>query len=376
MSFLDRFQRVVPNGKFFPELDGLRFLAIILVMFFHAIKVTNSHLYEALPYDYSILNIFQYGFQGVELFFIISGYIIGIPFAKQYLNDGNKINIKSYILRRITRLEPPYVLALIAFFVISVFIGKFDVYNGMVSLLSSIFYINTIMFNDPEFLLVVVIWSLEIEVQFYLSAIFFSRLFKLNAALRRCIFIATIFGVPALLEIYHPGVPTILSFLHYFFIGFLLVDLKLSAIDLKLPKLLEIMIGLVSLAGIVYINHSDSLLNTYVFILSSFVLYYLTLFGDFWKSVFSIKIISVIGGMCYSIYLLHSPIYIFFQKFANYFIVSDYQLINLLFSSMILIPFTIAISAIYFLTIEKPCMDKNWPQKLMVSIRHRFSLKS
>ena len=50
--------------------------------------------------------------RGVELFFIISGFILGLPFAKQYLAGGKQVRLGAYFLRRLTRLEPPYILIL------------------------------------------------------------------------------------------------------------------------------------------------------------------------------------------------------------------------------------------------------------------------
>ena len=51
--------------------------------------------------------------RGVELFFAISGFILGVPFASHYISNAPKVKLKQYFLRRLTRLEPPYFLSLL-----------------------------------------------------------------------------------------------------------------------------------------------------------------------------------------------------------------------------------------------------------------------
>ncbi len=55
------------------------------------------------------------GDRGVELFFVISGMILAMPFARQYLTDGKSVSLRKYYMRRVTRLEPPYILSVILF---------------------------------------------------------------------------------------------------------------------------------------------------------------------------------------------------------------------------------------------------------------------
>ena len=50
--------------------------------------------------------------RGVELFFAISGFILGIPFASHYLRGVPRVNLRRYFIRRLTRLEPPYIINL------------------------------------------------------------------------------------------------------------------------------------------------------------------------------------------------------------------------------------------------------------------------
>jgi peptidoglycan/LPS O-acetylase OafA/YrhL len=100
-----------------PEIDGLRFLAIISVLLFHfngfifnkSQPISNTVFLNKLNF------VLGHGHLGVELFFVISGFILALPFANSYLKSKKKDNIKSYFTRRLTRLEPPYILIMIFF---------------------------------------------------------------------------------------------------------------------------------------------------------------------------------------------------------------------------------------------------------------------
>ena len=70
------------------------------------------------PFTYSVFDnwffsLLRTGHVGVQLFFIISGFVVALPFAMHHLADGKKVNLRRFFLRRLTRIEPPYMIALI-----------------------------------------------------------------------------------------------------------------------------------------------------------------------------------------------------------------------------------------------------------------------
>ena len=124
-SFADvRLRRIFTSSRFIPEVDGFRFLSIVIVVI--------SHVYVQcgpVPIGGSIAaafhRIFEDGKRGVYLFFTISGFILGLPFARNHLQQGRAINLKSYFRRRVTRLEPPYIVAMVGRFLgLVVYKGK------------------------------------------------------------------------------------------------------------------------------------------------------------------------------------------------------------------------------------------------------------
>src|SRR5690349_2229113 len=106
-------RRITSGSSWIPEIDGLRFIAIVLVVLFHlSAEVTTksgTHFNTQHWYE-SLFDFFGRGDIGVRIFFVISGFILGRPFARHYLLGQPKPSLRSYYLRRLTRLEPPYLI--------------------------------------------------------------------------------------------------------------------------------------------------------------------------------------------------------------------------------------------------------------------------
>ena len=105
-----QFQRITTQKRFIPEIDGLRFVAIGSVVLFHLYAaLERGAITEPVPFNTDLAK------RGVELFFAISGFILGIPFASGYLLNAPSVNLKKYFVRRLTRLEPPYFISLFVY---------------------------------------------------------------------------------------------------------------------------------------------------------------------------------------------------------------------------------------------------------------------
>jgi peptidoglycan/LPS O-acetylase OafA/YrhL len=95
----------------FPYLDGIRGLASIAVVFYHALLFTG--LSGSGPADLPIARlIVGHGYLGVPVFIVLSGYVLMLPVA---LNDRlwYRRGFRNYITRRARRILPPYYAALI-----------------------------------------------------------------------------------------------------------------------------------------------------------------------------------------------------------------------------------------------------------------------
>src|SRR5688500_12779615 len=101
MSFFNRFKRVTYSTTYLPQVDGLRFVAIFsVVVIMHISNYIDEKFFGRgfLVEDYWKNFVFGGG-GGVPLFFVISGFILALPFAKWRLNNQNKVVLRHYYLR-------------------------------------------------------------------------------------------------------------------------------------------------------------------------------------------------------------------------------------------------------------------------------------
>ena len=172
----------VPEDVWSSKIDGLRSIAIASVVLFHA---AGNFRFYALggqkSYPGAAANaldaFLKTGEYGVPLFFAISGFILGLPFASRYLVGGKPVNLGKYLWRRVTRLEPPYFFALGVLFAINVVENQG--FENFPNLLASMFYVHNFAYGEPSAILVVA-WSLEVEVQFYLCMPVLALLFAIG----------------------------------------------------------------------------------------------------------------------------------------------------------------------------------------------------
>ena len=133
-----------------PALDGLRAVAIVLVVLSHA----HAPLFEG-------------AFYGVDLFFVLSGYLI-TSLLLQELERTDRIDYWRFYRRRFYRLMPALVLFLAAYCLLAPVLwpGQTDMYSdALVSLLYLADY-GIAFFDQPDTLLHM--WSLSVEEHFYL----------------------------------------------------------------------------------------------------------------------------------------------------------------------------------------------------------------
>jgi len=144
--------------RYMPGLDVLRGLAILMVLLHHGIG-SDRIPWSTSPFRIIQLvpNALQYGFWGVHLFFILSGFLItGILLDTKHDPDY----FRNFYLRRVLRIVPAYLL-MIALLKITGTIG------WRFTLASLLYFSNmpAIFHASPEY---GSLWSLSVEEQFYL----------------------------------------------------------------------------------------------------------------------------------------------------------------------------------------------------------------
>ncbi len=95
MSFFRyvKISRPSTRSKFIPEIDGLRFIAIFLVILHHQHYILR-HQIEAIESNHMLwmayVQLAKAGGLGVPLFFVISGIVLGLPFVRAQLVGGKR----------------------------------------------------------------------------------------------------------------------------------------------------------------------------------------------------------------------------------------------------------------------------------------------
>ena len=142
-----------------PYIDGLRAIAVVAVIVFHLDE-----------------DIFPGGYLGVDIFFVISGFVISQSLYKNYLTTG-RVELKRFYTRRIQRLYPALVVMVSVTTLLYFFIGflwekNLLVKSSITSVLgiSNFFYLKQAdnYFHQDLINPLLHTWSLGVEEQFYL----------------------------------------------------------------------------------------------------------------------------------------------------------------------------------------------------------------
>lgn len=361
-------RRITSSNQFIPAVDGLRFLCITMVVLFHLNEFYSRT--SKLPHEgdclYQLLHVSG---TGVEMFFVISGMVLGLPFARHALNGDNAVKLGEYYRRRITRLEPPYLIALIVLAA-----GKWIAGTQAAVLINdfwlSALYANNFFHKTPG--INYVTWSLEVEVQFYVLAPLMATVFWVkNSTARRLVLLAVMLAVGVFKSMPgdHLASRNVFEHLQYFAAGFLLADFYVCSWKDKDPTWQWDVIGalsMVAMFGVLLSNQFVPLLLPLVV-----VLVYASAFrGPWFSRLFSAEPFVTIGGMCYTIYLYHVIILGIGMCFVGKMALGNNYGLAILGQSAMLYPLVVLVSAWLFLVAERPFMDKQWPDKLWQSIKN------
>ncbi|MDA9276773.1 acyltransferase [Flavobacteriaceae bacterium] len=322
-----------------PDIDGLRAISVIFVILFHA----------------DLLWI-QGGFIGVDVFFVISGYLITRSIDKEML--GNVFSFKAFYLRRIRRIIPVLVFVMLVITIpacLFLFANDLETFGrtALHTILSTNnFYLwikgSNYFVGNTELMPLLHTWSLSVEEQFYFIwppiLLLLHRYLNLKNRLYFIIlFIVIGLGLSVFLASFYPKVA-------YFLLPARLFELSLGAgLALfwdKIPELSRNKNNGISVVGLLLILLPVFLLNG----LSTFpgfnafypclgaVLLILSGKNSHTKGIvnrlLTIKPLVFIGLLSYSMYLWHWPIFSFI-KYVGLELTSD-KLIVALTSTVLL----------------------------------------
>lgn len=351
-------RRITSSGQFLPYIDGLRFLSLFMILMFHFYDYYRDRVYSVSPeLNEKVIKFTTSGFSAVMLFFGISGFILGLPFLNQYAYGGKKVKIKDYLFRRLTRLEPPYIIVLTSLFILSLVVGTKGGFQELLPhYLASLFYSHNAIYDGFP-VLSDVLWSLEIEVQFYLIAPFLALIFKLNKTTRRILLLILIFIYTDYIRSYIDpfAFKSIFKYVEYFLAGFLAADLFLDYKDkVKQSYFFDIIC-------IYFILSVWLVFNDFPISVKIFAIIAATPFSIIWRKILSLKFLIIIGGMCYTIYMLHQRLlYLVLGNFYPNQIIADTVWVDVTIRVVIYVVALGAVSSVFYIFIERPTMKREW----------------
>ncbi|MEQ1554334.1 MAG: acyltransferase [Ferruginibacter sp.] len=156
----------------FPNLDGFRTIAFLIVYFGHCYILFD---FGSIPFVIKYIGkIFSSPGIGVHFFFVLSGFLISYLLLTE-LNNYSKINITAFYMRRVLRIWPVYFLVIIISLLLS-FINKpfyslHDANFWQIGLFLTNFNLansNILWQVGISSLPITVLWSVAVEEQFYL----------------------------------------------------------------------------------------------------------------------------------------------------------------------------------------------------------------
>jgi peptidoglycan/LPS O-acetylase OafA/YrhL len=100
-------------------------------------------------------------------------------------------------------------------------------------------------------------------------------------------------------------------------------------------------------------------------------LYYIIFHNETVKKIFSYKFIPIIGGMCYTTYLIHYTVISILGRYTIKVHLTDYYVPNLLLQFVLLIIPILLISSVFFLYIERPFMTHKLMDRIMGKDKHK-----
>ena len=313
-----------------PALDGVRGVAVMLVFISHLHMILSPELTfrEVTPWKF-INRTFEAGFMGVDIFFVLSGFLITSLLMKD--RSTNQKNLfKRFYRRRALRLLPALYALLIADF----FVSRWENFPGDIQWRTTwhaVLFLNNWNIvnnfgeaqNDLGHL-----WSLGIEEQFYLIwplTIWLLAKLKIPSKMMiPLILFASLVVMVHRTSLWNDGTSWIILYIR--------TDTRLDSLligamfayvyrHFQVPSKILNSVATLSFLGLVYIKYvldkSPFIFEmgwTIIALLAGFIILSVAEGVFFIQKVFTWRPLTMIGKVSYGLYLWHMPIFVLFGR--------------------------------------------------------------
>lgn len=342
----------------FAAVDGLRGLACLAVVAHHAYYHAGRY-----QWPWGLPQVFSYGYLGVEIFFVLSGFCLAYPL----LGESNvAISWSTYAKRRARRILPAYWAALALLLIGSLVLAHWHV--GVLSENRLLLVPSGRQFFYAFFLIGVwfnpVFWTLTLEARWYFLLPFAIQLARRAGVAALWIASVALSALYAFLEPLQPGrlefiIGPLPLFLPLFASGMCAAALLRRQPAVFSPRLVAanrsgIVISLL-LVAVFTPSHPE---NGFPFsrIIPGGLLATTLLIAALWdplaRRVLSSRFLAITGLVSYSLYLVHLPMIQFAYSITSRWALADWQ--QLLLYQGIVVPICIGAAALFYVCFERP----------------------
>ena len=327
------------GGGFNAAAHGLRGLAALMVVIAHILGGTAKHIYaDNLAYVEAVKAPWYLGTFGVELFFVISGFVI-LPSAMRYAP-------REFALRRFLRLYPLFFALSLLFIALNAATNAYPAINTLEAWVAGLLFLNLFVGTEQ---LTPNAWSLTYEVMFYIlmyGIVYF--------AVRRRYWLGAL-AIGA-------GIAFLLTFpiAIYFVMG---AAIRLaSRRERPLPAYRRTMeaVSLILMIGFASQGHFEYLWSDFanpvvvpIIVASGLYFYFAIMPGSLTAAALDNAVMRYLGTVSYSLYLVHPYTYFLARKvFDRLDLFTDSVGISIAFFSLVVVAITIPLTHLVHVSLE------------------------
>lgn len=302
--------RTTQQLEFIPFLNGLRFLAILLLILLQASDlliqlVPTNQLFPGIEFLSFLVGRESVGY---SVFFAVSGFALSIPFAK----SRPRASYREYLKRKLYRIIPPFFLVVSGLAGLLLIRGEYSESDLVGHYLATITFTHELFYGDHSVIFPLA-WTLGVQVQFYLVLpLLTAGYFGIRStAERRMVLMWTVFS----LILFQHGVgwnlypfkATLLGQIPHFLVGMLVADLYQKPIKaLQKSHVWDVIFPVLLL--ILAFTDNEQLAKSLIFEIAVLLIFLSVIYSKVIHRIVSFLGDFVFGAMSFSLYLIHLPI--------------------------------------------------------------------